>query len=732
MTDFKTIPALLMGAGSDSTSTPLAFSTPERLVEDFVSRGFVVLAPENLGIPSDVHDRLYEQQKKAFGGEKEGHSGDHRYATNPNPTTLSLASGLMAACIPQVFEVLNAPGLIAACNRLVGENWAIVPFVANLPFRSGPNIQYWHKDDNRPWNGRKQRHHQAVQIEILYFPQRVDEDMGPIAIIPYSHYWTINHEENPDNFVSEKFNFNNYERSGKSDLDVDLTYHASAFSRFVDMHHPNVSTLAEPVSGPDSKYDRDDIVNRRTSHDVWIRRAVTNTGWPLVRQFEAAPPQDGSIVLLSHNTYHRGNPRRDDWETWPDKPRFMWRFWVYRTTDPVCFSSASPAEVPWNTRGPDPLTHIDLAEATEDVTAVWRYHHHWTKTGQPSPPRPALADLSSQARKKEADRLFARLHTKDDEGEPVRIGAAYQLASLGDTRLAIRLLGPALYNERERVRRAATYGLIAVGPEATETLLEATRSPVKWVRKAGVHGLGDASPLSEEVLQAVVTRLKADPSVYVRHVAAEAPGCLGRRAIATGVGVSLVPACLEGLVYSLSREANRLSVDEAQGGRIHHMRPTEECDICEGWGKDFGFDRFEPVRSAVRENVLCSLVILSSHGTEIMGPALEPTVLALKAVVREDKNVFCVGFAMDALNRLVHLPPEDEKAPPRNPRPLLRELQADLPTILSQSPVQAWESLLRGGFHSTQDNANNNEQLLLPGRLDDPQMVLKTDPRAPW
>ena len=315
-----------------------------------------------------------------------------------------------------------------------------------------------------------------------------------------------------------------------------------------------------------------------------------------------------------------------------------------------------------------------------------------------------MADLSSQARQKEADRLFAQLRTKHDEGEPVRIGAAYQLASLGDTRLAVRLLGQALYNERESVRRAATYGLIAVGPGATETLLEATRSPVKWVRKAGVYGLGDASPLSEEVLQAVVTRLKADPSVYVRHVAAGSLGFLGRRAIATGVGVSLVPACLEALVRSLSREANRLSMDQAQGGHIHHVRPTEECDICEGIGKDFGLDRFEPVRSAVRENVLCSLVILSSHGTEIMGPALEPTVLALKAVVREDKNVFCVGFAMDALNRLAHSPcpsrpPEDEKAPPRNPRPLLRELQADLPTILSQSPVQAWESLLRGGLH---------------------------------
>ena len=79
---------------------------------------------------------------------------------------------------------------------------------------------HWHKDDNSPYNGRKQRHHQAVQIEILYFPLRVDEDMGPTAIIPYSHYWTINHEENPDNFVTDQFNFNNYERSGMSDLDV--------------------------------------------------------------------------------------------------------------------------------------------------------------------------------------------------------------------------------------------------------------------------------------------------------------------------------------------------------------------------------------------------------------------------------------------------------------------------------------------------------------------------------
>ncbi len=70
---------------SDSTSTPLTFSTPERLVEDFVSRGFVVLAPENLGIPSDVHNQLYEQQKKPS-AEKKRFTPE---TTGPSPIRIS-------------------------------------------------------------------------------------------------------------------------------------------------------------------------------------------------------------------------------------------------------------------------------------------------------------------------------------------------------------------------------------------------------------------------------------------------------------------------------------------------------------------------------------------------------------------------------------------------------------------------------------------------------------------
>ena len=247
----------------------LAYSTPERLAQDFASRGLVVLAPESLGIPIDVHDRIYEQEKQAISERKR--------------VTPSL--------IPDVLNVINAPGVVAACNQLVGENWAIVPFTHNASFTSGSRDQHWHKDDNGPYNSRKQRHHQAVQIEMLYYPQAVREDMGPTATVPYSHYWTFNHEENHDNFAGADH--------------LDFNYQLNGMER-------------EPVSGPDSKYDEDDIVHRRTAHDVRMREAITNLKWPLVQSFEAAPLRAGSVVFYSHNTFHRGNHRRDDWRTWED------------------------------------------------------------------------------------------------------------------------------------------------------------------------------------------------------------------------------------------------------------------------------------------------------------------------------------------------------------------------------------------------------------------------------
>jgi len=161
------------------TYASLPYTEPDHLVRDFASRGIVALPPESLGIPDEIHQRIYTLEKQAYLARK--------------PVT--------PGGIPEVLEVINAPGVVDACNRIVGRNWAIVPFTHNASFASGARDQHWHKDDNGPYNGRKQRHHQTVQIEMLYYPQDVTEVMGPTATVPYSHYWTFNHEENHDNFA---------------------------------------------------------------------------------------------------------------------------------------------------------------------------------------------------------------------------------------------------------------------------------------------------------------------------------------------------------------------------------------------------------------------------------------------------------------------------------------------------------------------------------------------------
>ena len=610
------------------TSGGLRYTTPDHLLRDFASRGLVALSPDDLGVPSDIHDVIYDKERRAFDA--------GRYIT--------------AALIPEILDVIESPGVVAACDALLGSNYAIVPFTHNTPFPSGARDQHWHKDDNGPYNLRKHRHHQAIQVEMLYYPQAVRHDSGPTAVVPYSQYWTFNHEENHDNFAGADHLDFGYQVSGMEGL---------------------------PVSGPKSKYDIDDIVNRRTAHDIRMRDAILDTSWPLVMPFEAAPLEPGSVVLYSHNLFHRGNHRRDDWRIWKEQPRFMWRFWLYRTTDP---SGEAPDEVDWRGLGIDAMTKVDLTQAPEDATSVWRHHHHWLHTGRGPGRREGDASVNAP-----------QLHATGESAEPMRIGAAYQLASQGDGALALRLLGEALHSERESVRRAATYGLVALGADATDVFLDATKSAVKWVRKAGVCGLGDAAPLHERVLDAVVDRLADDPSVYVRSVAANALGCLGRRAVATGIGRSLVPRCVNALVKSLGRERNRLGMNIAQGRSIKFVRPTDECDVCEGIGINYGTERFKRVRSAVRENALTSMVVLCSHGTALLGSELEPTVTALADVVRTDTNVFSVGLALDSLNRLA----SGGAAHGASIRETLFDLLRDL-------PIHSWETLVRSGLDPSQ------------------------------
>lgn len=602
----------------------IAYTQPDEMIPDFASRGLVVISPDDLGIPLSTHATILAKEKAAF----------------------SATRRVGPVEVPEIMDVLCAPGLVAACNQLLGENWAIVPFTHNTPFLSGAGDQHWHKDDNGPFNGRKHRHHQAIQVEMLYYPQAVLPDMGPTATVPYSQYWTFNHEENHDNFAGADH--------------LDFAYQLSGMER-------------TPVSGPKSEYAIEDIVNRTTLHDERMRKAVLDLKWPLCQTFEAAPLEAGSVVLYSHNLLHRGNHRRDDWQNWKDNPRFMWRFWLYRTTDAPMHKAPAFA---W--RGLDPVTGVNWSDADEGVRATWLYHASWLATG--CGPQTLAKEPDATC---DAPALAALLYEKDDEAEPTRIGAAYQLAASGDSQVALAHLRAALYTERENVRRAATYGLVALGEAATPVLIEASRSPVKWIRRAAAAALGDAGGVEQKTLDALAGLLASDSSVYVRSVAASGLGCLARRAIAAEA--SLVPPIAAELLYSLSREENRPGMDKAQGRSIKFVRPTDESDVCEGIGINYGLKQFEPVRSAVRENALWSLVILCSHGTSVLGEQTSRVVASMQEIARTDKNIFCAGFALDALNRLGRLPGGNVHT-------------ADVDTLLAEMPARPWESFACAGM----------------------------------
>ena len=204
---------------SHEVSSNIQYTKNEKLIQEFVTRGVVVLSPESLRIPTDIHQKIYEKEKKVLHDQ------------------LRITPDL----IPEILKILNAPGLVDVCDRIVGKDWAVVPFTHNAPFISGAFDQHWHKDDNAPYNGRKQRHHQSIQLEMLYYPQEVTEMMGPTKIIPFTQYWTFNHEENHDNFAGADH--------------LDFSYLIEGLEKI-------------PVSGPDSKYDLLDIVKRQTYHDI--------------------------------------------------------------------------------------------------------------------------------------------------------------------------------------------------------------------------------------------------------------------------------------------------------------------------------------------------------------------------------------------------------------------------------------------------------------------------------
>jgi hypothetical protein len=239
-------------------------------------------------------------------------------------------------------------------------------------------------------------------------------------------------------------------------------------------------------------------------------------------------------------------------------------------------------------------------------------------------------------------------------------------------------------------------------------LLPHVTSDAKWRRKAATFALGEGAPLTQPVVDALCLRLKRDPSVYVRAVAAGALGCLYRRSIAARKLLQSVPRpdrcrssasagtaasaaalqeqIIDALLAALEVEQSRLDQGLRYPSRssantsyraygLKMWRPCDENDVCEGGGivptagelaaVALPPDRFQRVRSTVRENVGWSLVMVTTHTlpTVPRRERLAQRLLdGLRTVIHSDPGIVSVGFAIDALHRLAATEPSARRA----------------------------------------------------------------------
>ena len=239
---------------------PLPGTPPERLVRDFAQPGDRPPFPRQPRHPCR-DPRAHLREGEAGRPRREaGDAGEH-----PRDPGGDRRSGGGARLRPH-------PG------RELGHR----PLHPQRPFRqrrAGPALA---QGRHAPYNGRKLRHHQRCRRRCST-PQAVTPEMGPTAAVPYSHYWTFDHEENHDNFAGADH--------------LDFGYQLSGME-------------GEPASGPGLE-----VRSRRHPPGPHRPRPAPARGGDRPPAgpgavLRGAPLAAGSVLLYSHNTFHRGNHRR--------------------------------------------------------------------------------------------------------------------------------------------------------------------------------------------------------------------------------------------------------------------------------------------------------------------------------------------------------------------------------------------------------------------------------------
>ena len=135
-------------------------------MRQFISHGYLILQTD---FPKEFHERLNAKLNEVM--EKEGNPGNN-----------------LLPRFSEVGDIVQNPVVQGALTSVVGHDYTIHPHRHCHFTYPGRKVQTWHKDSY--WGHQKVRNHHNWWAMIFYYPQAVDEEMGPSGLLSGSQYYT--------------------------------------------------------------------------------------------------------------------------------------------------------------------------------------------------------------------------------------------------------------------------------------------------------------------------------------------------------------------------------------------------------------------------------------------------------------------------------------------------------------------------------------------------------------
>ena len=142
-----------------------AIQLTDEQMRDFIINGYITVKTD---LPPSFHEEIYNHLDDMF--EHTGNLGNN-----------------VLPLIPEIQQVFDHPVVDGAMQGVLGSSYVMHPHRYCHYNPQGSGGQGFHKDT---YEGDEQiRRHRCRWTMAFYYPQDVTEDMGPTAVLPWSHYY---------------------------------------------------------------------------------------------------------------------------------------------------------------------------------------------------------------------------------------------------------------------------------------------------------------------------------------------------------------------------------------------------------------------------------------------------------------------------------------------------------------------------------------------------------------